>query len=183
MFETADELAALDELLAASFAGAGDHLTGIISPGRRLDAADLCRYLTGVKHLVLSTVTAAGEPRCSAVDGLFLHGSFWFSTSAASVKARHLDRRPALSAAHVLGDDVGVFVHGTARLVHGSTEESARISHYWADVYAGGTPEDWVDAPRDARYVQIQASAMFTYAFNRDRFEALLAAAPDADKD
>jgi general stress protein 26 len=181
MFETTDELAALDELLAASFAGAGDHLTAIISPERRLGATDLCRYLTGVKHLVLSTVTAACEPRCSAVDGLFLHGSFWFSTSATSLKARHLDRRPALSAAHVIGDDVGVFVHGHARVVRGATEASASISHYWSEVYGGGTPEDWVPTPSDARYVQIVALSMFTYAFNRDRFEALLDGAASGD--
>ena len=182
MFETAEELARLDELLAASFDGAGDHLTGIISPQRRLGAADLCRYLAGVKHLVLSTVTAACEPRCSAVDGLFLHGSFWFSTSATSLKARHLDRRPALSTAHVIGDAVGVFVHGTAHVVNGATEESASMRHYWSDVYDGGSPEDWVPTPGDARYVQIQASAMFTYAFDRDRFEALVAAAPGVDE-
>jgi general stress protein 26 len=175
VFETTEELAALDALLATSFSGAGSHLTGIISTERRLDAADLCRYLVGVKHLVLSTVTSACEPRCSAVDGLFLHGSFWFSTSAASLKARHLERRAQVSAAHVLGDDVGVFVHGTAHLVYGATDEAAAISHYWSEVYAGGTPEDWVSTPSDARYVQIKASSMFSYAFSRARFEALVA--------
>ena len=95
MFETPDELASLDELLAASFERAGDHLTSIISPDRRLSGADLARYLVGVRHLVVATVTAAGEPRCSAVDGLFLHGRFWFSTSGTSFKSRHLERRPA----------------------------------------------------------------------------------------
>lgn len=181
MFETDDELATLDTLLEASFGSAGEHLTGIIGPDRRLGATELCRYLTGVKHLVVATVTAACEPRCSAVDGLFVHGSFWFSTSKTSLKARHLEQRGAVSAAHVIGDDVGVFVHGTARVVNGATEESAAISHFWAEVYGGGTPEDWVPTPSDARYVQIQASALFTYVFNRDRFEALLAAASSAD--
>ena len=180
MFETEFELETLDELLAASFLGAGEHLTSIIAPSRRLSSTELCRYLTGVKHLVVATVTATGEPRCSAVDGLFLHGTFWFSTAATSLKVRHLECRRALSGAHVVGDDVGVFVHGMARVVNGATEESASISHYWSDVYGGGTPEDWVSAPSDARYVQILASAMFTYVFSRDRFEALLAGAvPD----
>src|ERR1017187_3373800 len=87
MFETADELASLDTLLHESFERAGAHLTGIISPDRRLSAADLSRYLVGVRHLVVATVTAAGEPRCSAVDGLFIPGHFWFSTSARSIKA------------------------------------------------------------------------------------------------
>jgi Pyridoxamine 5'-phosphate oxidase len=180
MFETTEELAALDALLAASFEGAGDHLTGIISPTRRLGAAELCRYLTGVKHLVVSTVTARCEPRCSAVDGLFLHGSFWFSTSATARKAQHLERRSAVSAAHVVGDDVGVFVHGRARVVHGGTDAAAAISHYWSDVYSGGTPEDWVPTPADARYVEVVATSMFTYVFNRDRFASMLATGDDA---
>ncbi len=181
MFETTEELTALDELLATSFEGAGEHLTGIISPERRLSAADLCRYLTGVRHLVVSTVTSKCEPRCSAVDGLFLHGSFWFSTSATALKSRHLERRPALSAAHVIGDDVGVFVHGRARVIRGATEDASGISHYWSDVYSGSTPEDFVETPSDARYVQIVATSLFTYAFNRDRFEAL-ADAPDVSR-
>ena len=99
MFETTEELATLETLMRESFARAGSHLTEIISPERRLSAADLSRYLVGVRHLVVATVSSAGEPRCSAVDGLFLHGRFWFTTSAQSIKARHLERRTALSAA------------------------------------------------------------------------------------
>lgn len=172
VFETADELASLDTLLHVSFERAGAHLTGIISPDRRLSAADLSRYLVGVRHLVVATVTAAAEPRCSAVDGLFIHGHFWFSTSAQSIKAGHLEHRTAVSAAHVVGDDVGVFVHGRARVVHGGPGEADELRHYWTEVYEA-SPEDWVAAPSDARYVEIVASSMFSYAFSRERFEAM----------
>jgi general stress protein 26 len=173
VFESSEELASLDALLVASFERAGDHLTGIISPDRRLSAADLALYLVGVRHLVVATVTAKGEPRCSAVDGLFLHGRFWFSTSAQSIKAVHLERRSAISAAHVVGDDVGVFVHGQARVVHGGPGEADELRHYWTEVYDGGSPEDWVTTPIDARYVEIVASAMYSYAFSRERFEEM----------
>jgi hypothetical protein len=173
MFETPEELASLNELLDASFETAGAHLTGIISPDRRLSGEDLARYLVGVRHLVLASVNARGEPRCSAVDGLFLHGRFWFSTSGESVKARHLELRPATSAAHVIGDDVGVFVHGHARVVHGGPGEADSIRHYWTEVYEGGSPEEWVTTPSDARYVEIVPSSMYSYAFSRDRFEEM----------
>ncbi len=172
MFETPEELASLDSLLAASFGRAGDHLTSIISSDRRLSGADLARYLVGVRHLVVASVTAAGEPRCSAVDGLFLHGRFWFSTSGASFKARHLERRPALSAAHVVGDDVAVFVHGRARIVRGGPGDADALRHYWTEVYEA-SPEDWVPSPSDARYVEIVPSSMYSYAFSRERFEAM----------
>jgi nitroimidazol reductase NimA-like FMN-containing flavoprotein (pyridoxamine 5'-phosphate oxidase superfamily) len=172
VFETTEELASLDALLAESFGRAGDHLTSIISDDRRLSAADLSRYLVGVRHLVVATVTSDGEPRCSAVDGLFLHGHFWFSTSAQSIKARHLERRPAISGAHVVGDDVAVFVHGDARMVHGGPGEADAIRHFWTEVY-DTSPEDWVPTPRDARYVEIVPSSIFSYAFSRERFEAM----------
>jgi len=173
MFETDEELVALDALLASSFAGAGGHLTGIIGVDRRLSSRDLVRYLVGTRHFVVATVTKAGEPRCSAVDGLFLHGDLWFTTSADALKAKHLEARPALSAAHVVGDDVGVFIHGRARVVRGGAGEADLIRHYWTDIYES-SPEDWVDRPEDARYVQVMATSMFTYAFNRDRFDAMM---------
>jgi general stress protein 26 len=173
MFESPEELASLDALLEASFERASTHLTGIISPDRRLSADDLARYLVGVRHLVLATVNARGEPRCSAVDGLFIHGRFWFSTSAESVKARHLEQRPATSAAHVVGDDVGVFVHGRARVVHGGPGEADELRHYWTEVYEGGSPEDWVSTPSEARYVEIVPTSMYSYAFSRERFDAM----------
>jgi general stress protein 26 len=174
VFETPEELVSLDELLAESFDRAGDHLTSIISSDRRLSASDLSRYLVGVRHLVIATVTSEGEPRCSAVDGLFLHGRFWFSTSGASLKAHHLERRPAISGAHVVGDDVGIFVHGRARMVQGGPGEADAIRHYWSDVY-DASPEDWVATPSDARYVEIVAGSFFSYAFSRERFEELCA--------
>lgn len=174
MFETDDELRILDALLDRSFAGAGDHLTGIISPERRLSARDLARYLEGTRHFVVATVSRAGAPRCSAVDGLFLHGHLWFTTSGDAIKAKHLEERPALSAAHVVGDDVGVFVHGDARIVRGGPGEADAIRHYWTELYES-SPEDWVSTPRDARYVEVIATSIFTYAFNRERFEALVA--------
>ena len=159
MFETADEVASLELLLDGSFAGAGEHLSGIISPQRRLSARDLCRYLVGVRHFTVATTTARGEPRCSAVDGLFLHGRFWFSTGAHAFKAVHFAQRPhvSASAAHVVGDDVGVFVHGTARLVPGGPGGADTLRPYWRAVY-GGSPDDWVLAPTDARYLEIVAT-------------------------
>jgi general stress protein 26 len=172
VFETTEELASLDALLADSFGRAGEHLTSIISSDRRLSAQDLSRYLVGVRHFVVATVTADGEPRCSAVDGLFLHGRLWFSTSAQSIKARHLERRPAISGAHVVGDDVALFLHGRARLVRGGPGEADAIRHYWTEVY-DASPEEWVATPSDARYVEVIPTSIYSYAFSRARFEEM----------
>ncbi len=81
MLETADELAALQRLLDASLASASDHLRSIIHDDRVLSARDIVALLTGMKVLAVATVTARGEPRISALDGHYLHGTWTFSTS------------------------------------------------------------------------------------------------------
>ncbi|WBC12317.1 pyridoxamine 5'-phosphate oxidase family protein [Micromonospora sp. WMMA1947] len=58
--------------------------------------------------LALSSVTAKGEPRISGVDGHFLRGKWYFGTAPDAAKARHLAARPAVSAAHMRGEDLGV---------------------------------------------------------------------------
>ena len=114
MYETESEVAALQELLDRSHAGATDHLQSIIDDDRRLTADDLVALLTGMKVLAVATVTAGGEPRISALDGHFLHGTWSFSTSGTAAKARHLAARPQASVAHVDGEEMAVFSHGQA---------------------------------------------------------------------
>jgi hypothetical protein len=115
VYETEAELDALDALLEISLAGATAHLRSIIQPGERtLTARQLVTVLPGMCVLTVSTVTAKGEPRISAVDGHFLHGCWVFSTDRSAAKARHLQARPAVSAAHLRGETLGVFTHGRA---------------------------------------------------------------------
>src|SRR4051794_39524824 len=101
MFETSEDLARLQSLLDASHARATEHLRGIIHDDRTLSARHVAELLTGMKVISAATVTAGGEPRISAMDGHFLHGTWTFSTSRTSAKARHLVKRPAISIAHV----------------------------------------------------------------------------------
>lgn len=113
MFETRDEMVALQSLLDASIARAGAHLRSIVDPmSRVLDAGQVTAVLTGMCTLTLATVTARGEPRVSGVDGHFFHGRWVVGTARSAAKARHLAVRPAVSASHLRGEDLGVFVHG-----------------------------------------------------------------------
>src|SRR3954462_13576995 len=117
MLETPDETAALQALLDASHAKASGHLRSIIDDDRTLTAEQLVGLLTGMKVLAVATVTASGEPRISALDGHFLHGTWPFSTAATSAKARHLAARSAVSVAHVDGEELPLFSHGHADLM------------------------------------------------------------------
>src|SRR6476659_627445 len=117
MLETSEETAVLQALLGASHARATGHLRSIIDDDRTLTAEQLVALLTGMRVLAVATVTASGEPRISALDGHFLHGTWTFGTSGTSAKARHLAARPAVSVAHVDGEELALFSHGMAELI------------------------------------------------------------------
>lgn len=166
MHETAEEITDLQRLLDASIGRAGGHLTGIVSDERRLDARQLVTELTGMKVLVLATVTARGEPRTSCVDGHFRHGRWLFGTSPTALKARHMLARPAVSATHVDGERIGVFTHGQAHVV---SEGPEFVDHnaYFTEVY-GSDPQTWDEA--GVVYATIEPSWMVAYAADAAAF-------------
>ncbi len=167
MDETPGELADLQELLDRSFAAAGDHLRAIVRPERRLSARQVAAYLQGVKHIAVATVTASGQPRVAPVDGIFWHGYFHFSTAASSVRARHLAARPVVSAAHVVGDEIGIWTYGRAQTVRPGDAVWDAFEEQWREVYAGSAASDW--AP-DPVYVRIVPDRFFAYAFVAGRY-------------
>jgi hypothetical protein len=116
MHETPDELRRLQQLLDAGAAEAGPHLKLMLGDEHRVDAATLSESLSGMRLLVVATVTADGRPLGGPVDGYFLHGTFWFGSGRNSVRMRHLAARPAVSATHLPGQELSVTVHGRAEL-------------------------------------------------------------------
>ncbi len=151
MLETTDELATLQRLLNASLASSTDHLRAIIHGDRVLSAEDLVALLTGMKVLAVATVTASGEPRISAVDGHFLHGTWTFSTSATAAKAQHLRARPAVSVAHVDNEELAVFSHGRVELMRESDSDWNETIGHWTAHY-GSSPLEWGDQINVYRY-------------------------------
>ena len=114
MYETAAEVAALQDLLDRSYAAGGPHLREIITPGRRLGAEQVIEQLTGMRLLALATSTAGGRPIVGPVDGIFLHGAFHFGTSPESLRWRHIQARPHVSATYLPGEELAITVHGHA---------------------------------------------------------------------
>ena len=163
MLETPDETAALQSLLDASHARATGHLRSIIHDDRTLSAEQLVALLTGMKVLSVATVTASGEPRISALDGHFLHGTWTFSTSGTSAKARHLEARPAVSVAHIDGEDLALFAHGYADLMEPGPQRDEVEAHWTA--HYGSSPWSWGD---DIRMYCLRMTWAVAYAFKRD---------------
>ncbi|MGN9844853.1 pyridoxamine 5'-phosphate oxidase family protein [Nonomuraea sp. H19] len=175
MYETPVELKGLQTLLDASLSRSTSHLRSIINSERTLTAEQLTQVLTGMCTLALSTVTAKGEPRISGVDGHFLHGKWHFGTARDAAKARHLAVRSAVSAAHMRGEDLGVFTHGTAEILNPQDGEPAAdwpdLRAYFKDFYG----DDFFDWDNDVVYYRLHPHWMTVYAPD---FAKLAAASP-----
>jgi hypothetical protein len=166
VLETPEELDRLQVLLDASMAGAGPHLRDIIDDERRLDARRLTELLQGMRLLVLATVTADGRPLTAPVDSYFLHGAFWFSLGTGAVRARHLARRPQVSATHLPGESLAVTVHGTAEAFPFRSEECAELRQAMLDHYLpiqGPAFARWMDEVQ-AVGARIAAEKLFTFS-------------------
>ncbi|WP_433555496.1 pyridoxamine 5'-phosphate oxidase family protein [Pseudonocardia xinjiangensis] len=177
MYETEPELRDLQTLIDTSRGRATAHLQSIITGERSLTAEQLVGVLTGMCVLVLSTVTAKGEPRVSAVDGHLLHGRWVFGTSPGAAKAPHLRARPAASVAHLRGEDLGVFVHGVVEIlnpVDGPGHPDWPATHEYLHAFYGGGSFDWSDVV----YYRLRPTWMTVYAADPDRLLSEAARAP-----
>ena len=159
MLETTTELDSLQHLLDASHAGGTSHLRSIVSGDHVMTAREMVSALDGMRVLSLATVTARGEPRVSAVDGHFLHGVWTFGTDGRAAKARHLAARPAISAAYVAGERIGVFCHGQAVQLSPDDEGWQEVIEHWSTHY-GSDPTTWGD---DVRMFRVEPHWMVAY--------------------
>ncbi|UWE12956.1 pyridoxamine 5'-phosphate oxidase family protein [Actinacidiphila bryophytorum] len=171
MRETPEETRELQDLLDASLSRSTSHLRSIVSPERTLTAAQLTATLTGMCTLALSTVTATGEPRISGADGHFLHGRWHFGTARTAAKARHLAARPAASAAHMRGESLGVFTHGTAVALNPldapASPDWPPLLAYLKDFY-GADAFDW---SAEVVYYRLDPHWMTVFAAEPAQFE------------
>ena len=159
MYEDQADIESLQQLLRTSLGNASEHLRSIIGPGRTASAADLAGRLTGMRTLALSTVSAAGRPRISGVDGHFLRARWVFTTSGTSVKAADMRSRPAVSAAYLEGDTYGVFTHGDAEFLAADHPDRGWIEAHLTSHY-GASPSTW--GP-DIVYLRIKPRWMVGY--------------------
>jgi hypothetical protein len=156
--ETPDDLRALQRVLDQSHEAGGSHLRSIMTDRGRLSAEELTELLPGVQVLSLATVTSRCEPMVGGVDGLFYRGRFHVGSSPDSVRARHLDRNPAVSAAHLRGEELAVVVHGTAEPVDVFADPPPDFRSYLREVYPDW--DDWYGDGEGARYWRIEPRRM-----------------------
>jgi hypothetical protein len=145
MYESDDDLRALQELLDASYARSGEHLRSIWGEDSRLDAPGLREELVGVQVLDLGTVTPRGEPRVSADN---------------SARFRNIRANPAVSGAITHGlETFLVIVHGRAIETDPRGPDAAGFADYAREVY----DFDWDAMHPTAPYARIDARTLLAF--------------------
>ena len=163
MYETDDDLAAVQDLLDASFARANSHLKGIWGEETRLSAGELSAELTGVQVLDLGTVTKAGAPRVAPVDAFLYRGSFWFGSSPYSQRFINIRQNPEVSGAITRGlETFLVIVHGTAVETDPRGPEAEGFARMPREIY----DFDWDNAHPGAPYARIEARTLLAFQRN-----------------
>ena len=164
MHETPSDLAALQRLLDLSYERAGAHLKSVITPERRLSAAELVSRLQGMTLLTVATTTARCRPITGPVDGIFYRGAFHFGSSPDSVRFRHIRERPYVSATHVPGEHLAVTVHGHAAVLDLRSPEEAGLRRALLDLYVPRYGPGWEGLlDSGPLYARIDADRMFTF--------------------
>ena len=166
MFESDDEMVALQALIDRTFAHANPHLAGIVTPERRLNAHQVVKYLQGTKHVAFATVNERGEPRVAPLDGVFVRGRFTVSTGGQAARLRHLRANPACSAAHVDGDTIGIVAHGHATIIGQDDPGAGELEPIWRDIY-GSSPFSWGEG---VVFMRVEPTSMWAYAFHPENF-------------
>jgi hypothetical protein len=164
--ETDEDLVWLQALIDRTFEHANPHLAEIVKPERRLTARQVVTYLQGTKHVAFATVNERGEPRVAPLDGVFFRGRFTVSTGGRAARLRHVRANPACSAAHFVGDDVGIVVHGHATLLERGDEGADQLDGIWTGIY-GSSPFSWGSG---VVFMRIEPTSMWTYSFHPERF-------------
>ncbi len=160
MHETPADIRALQDLLDRSYEGAGPHLRSITTPERRVSAEHLVSELTGMRLLVVATVTADCRPIAGPLDGIFYRGAFHFGTAPNSVRYRHLLARPHVSATHLPREEFAVNVHGRAVPV----EIAGGFRETLLEVYVPRYGADWEKfLDSGPVYMRIDADRMFAF--------------------
>jgi nitroimidazol reductase NimA-like FMN-containing flavoprotein (pyridoxamine 5'-phosphate oxidase superfamily) len=164
MYETADDLRALQVLLDRSYDAAGAHLRRITTPARRMTAEDLSERLTGMCLLTLATVSRDCRPFNGPVDGIFFRGAFHFGSGPDSLRFRHIRQRPQVSATHLPREELAVTVHGRAVPIDVKAPEHSAYRATLLEIYVPRYGPDW-ETFLDSGPVQakIDADRMFTY--------------------
>lgn len=161
MRETASELTTLQALIDRSLERTGPHMKTIIHPDKyALSAKQVVKLLDGMKTVAVAAPAPNGDPLVAPMDGWFLHGKFFFSSSGDSIRIKGLRKRSRASIAYFEGEKFLINAHGAAALMFKGHPAVDEIDAVFKEHY-GGSAFDWSD---EGVYVRLDADRFFTYS-------------------
>lgn len=167
--ETAAELKALQALIDRSHERTKPHMRSITDPSKySLSAKQVVKLLEGMKTVAVAAPAPNGDPLVAPMDGWFLHGTFFFSSSGDSIRIKGLRRRPRASIAYFEGEKFLINAHGPAALMFKGHPDVEEIDAVFKKHY-GGSAFDWSD---EGVYVRLDADRFFTYSRTPEEFPA-----------
>jgi Pyridoxamine 5'-phosphate oxidase len=159
------DLERLQELLTASIERAGGFLRGAFQiPERSLSATQLAGVLDAYPTVALATTTSKGEPRVAPTNAIFYRGAFQVPTVAASARARHVEKRPAVSLAYYQGSNLAVIVHGRAVALGHDHPDFVELDDLQREY--GESPTEWGEGV----FLRVEADVLYTYASEPRRY-------------
>jgi hypothetical protein len=167
--ETPAELAALQALIDRSHKNAHPHMRGITHPEKyALSAKQVVKLTDGMHTVAVAAPAPNGDPLVAPMDGWFLHGTWFFSSSGDAIRINGLRKRPRASIAFFEGERFLINAHGPVVLMFKGHPEVGEIDAQFK-LHYGGSAFDWSD---EGVYVRLDADRFFTYSRTPKDFPA-----------
>lgn len=168
MYESAEELVQLQQLLDRSASTAGEQMRSIFKPEHRLSARQVSSYFQGVKQVAAATVNSRGEPSVAPIDAVLYHGRFYLSTDGKkSLRARHLLKNPALGLTYFEGADPVIIARGRAELIGLDQPEFTPLDREWVRAYG----KSILELSDSVVFIRLQSTSLFAFSFHPERFK------------
>ena len=168
MRETAEELAAFEQLLAGSIERAGPFIRESLEmPAKSLTAAQLLSYWDKLHTAAVAHVTTSGEPRVAPTGVLLLHGHFAVPTVAAAARAKAVSRQPAVSISRFDETDLAIIAHGQARAIAEGDPLFGELAALHREHGNGRDVRDWGGK---GVYLWMTPETLYTFARHPDQF-------------
>ncbi len=164
--ETEEELVVLQSLIDRSHARIGSYMKAITHPAEwALSAKQVVKLLEGMKTIAVAAPAPNGDPLVAPMDGWFLHGKFYFSSSGDAIRIKGLRKRPRASIAY-FGERFLINAHGPVELMFKGHPDALEIDGVCKQLFG----ESAFALSEKGVYVRLDADRFFTSSRTPEAF-------------
>jgi len=164
MYETEAELSALQELLDASLARAGQRLLAAWEAGSAMNAKQVAGF-RGVRLVAVASVNSKEEPRVAPRPAAFLHGKFYLAANSRSTTVHRLIVDPSVAVTY-FENHILLMGHGKASFLRKGNAAFGAVAPEWKRAFNGGRYAlEGIDL-----FIRIDASHLQAFAQHPERY-------------